>query len=180
MLQEFSKKGIIEFLHQKAICDCMDIHNLSNCLGTISPRMIRKHIASGSLKPIDNESTMYIFRCEDIADWLLRFPRYLFKREESKYNLSEDKYNELNNITRRMVKSHWANSLLKVMDIDDICSAVICNILRKRYNGHVNDNTLVYRELIKLWDKESKRVDTICYDPQSFNGTTNEGENDND
>lgn len=170
-MQEFNKKGIIEFLQQKSVCDCMDIRTLSNHLGTISPRMIRKHTTDGNLKPINNNVTMYVYRCEDIADWLLLNPRYFFKREESQFEITDEKFKSLCDIIRRLVLSHWRNTLLKVMDMDDICSTVIYKILKKRYNGRVTDSVLIYRELVKLWEKESKRRDTTTYDPLSFQGT---------
>lgn len=167
-MQEFSKKGIIEFLQQKSVCDCMDVRTLSKHLGTISPRMIRQHTAAGKLKPINNDVTMYVYRCEDIADWLLMHPQYFFKREQAQFNMSAEKFNELREITTKLVNSHWRNTLLRVMCIEDICSAVVYQILKKRYTGRVTDSVLVYRELVKLWNKESKRVDATTYDPQSY------------
>lgn len=175
-MHEFSQKGIIEFLHQKAVCDCMDVRTLSETLGTISPRMIRKYTASGDLKPIYKDSTMYVYRCGDIADWLIKFPRYFFMREKSQIEMTDEKYKELNAIIRRQVFSHWRETLLKQMDIDDICSEVICNILRKRYNGRVTDNVLVSRELSKLWGRISKRIDTVTYDPTTYNIANEEEE----
>lgn len=166
--QTFTRDSIIKLLHTKSICGAIDSYRLSELLGTISQRMIRNHTKSGQLKPLDHRSHYYIYKVEDVADWLLKYPKYLFVAKNDNSDITKERFAELSNYIRIAVTNSW-KGLLERMDMEDIISEVILIILRKK-RTNVSDAMLVYRALSTIWNKEKKRIVTV---PLDINKLTN-------
>lgn len=177
--QQFTREGIMEWLAQKSICGCIDTARLSDLLGTISQRMLRKMAYEGKLKPIDNASNFYVFKVEDVADWLMLYPRYMFKKEVDNTDMTMERVDELSKFIRNYVKNRYP-AILKYLDMDDVVMEVLGSICRKRHTD-VSDATLVFRALYTLYKKQSKRIDAIPVDPhvleQAYSGDNDDDEN---
>jgi hypothetical protein len=146
----------VKLLHSRSIVGVIDSYRLAALLGTVSQRMIRNFTKAGELKPIDNTATYYVYRVESVADWLLKFPQYLFK-SRSETSLTMERINELSELTKNYVKKSWRGLLTK-MEMEDIVSEVILRIMRmKRRNA--TDATLIYRSLYAIWKKTKREVE---------------------
>lgn len=176
--QSFTREGIVDFLHQKSVCGCIDTTELSNVLGTISPRMLRKFAHEGKLKAIDNNSKFYVFKVEDVADWLLLYPKYLFKKEVDNSDLTVERVDQLSKYIRNFTRTRFP-AILKYMDIEDVVMEVFSSICRKRHTN-VSDSQLVFRAIYTLYKKVSKRVDTVTVDPLTIEQTYSGDENDDE
>jgi hypothetical protein len=154
--QTFTRDSIVKLLHSKSIVGVIDSYRLASLLGTISQRMIRNYTKDGQLKPIDGTATYYVYKVEAVADWLLKYPQYLFKTR-SDTSLTMERINELTELTKNYVRKSWKGLLTK-MELEDIVSEVILRIMRmKRRNA--NDATLIYRSLYAIWKKTKREVE---------------------
>ena len=154
--QTFTRESIVKLLHSKSIVGVIDSYRLSQLLGTISQRMIRNYTKDGQLKALDNTATYYVYRVEDVAAWLLKYPQYLFKTRTDT-SLTMDRINELTELTKNYVRKSW-KVLLTKMEMEDIVSDVILRIMRmKRRNA--TDATLIYRSLYAIWQKAKREVE---------------------
>lgn len=154
--QTFTRESIVKLLHSKSIVGVIDSYRLASLLGTISQRMIRNYTKDGQLKPIDGTATYYVYKVEAVADWLLKYPQYLFKTR-SDTSLTMERINELTELTKNYVRKSWKGLLTK-MELEDIVSEVILRIMRmKRRNA--NDATLIYRSLYAIWKKTKREVE---------------------
>ena len=175
--RDFTKKSIIDFLNEKSICGCVNTTGLSESLGTISPRMLRNYVIAGKLQPIEKNTRFYVFKVEDVADWLLQYPQYLFKRTVDNSDMTNERINELSQYIRDFTKKRWP-AILKYMDLEDVVMETMAIILRKRRTKDVSDSTMVFRALYTLYQKVSKRIDTVLVDPntieQTYEGNDNE------
>lgn len=174
--QQFTREGIMAHLATKSICGVIDTSNLSDLLGTISPRMIRKMAAEGKLKPLDHGSNFYVFKVEDVADWLLQYPKYLFKKEVDNSDMTVSRVDKLSTYIRNYVNSKFP-AILKYMDVEDVVMEVFMSICRKKHTN-ASDETLVFRAIYTLYKRLSKQIETISVDPhdleKSFAGDDDE------
>lgn len=172
--QTFTRAGVIELLHQKSICGCINVNGLSEALGTISPRMIRMYAKKGELKSMPNCGAYYLFKVEDVADWLLMHPRYIVKKNIDNSDLTVERVEQLSAFIRNYTSKQW-RGLLKYMEVDDIVMEVLQMVCRKNHSN-VTDGTLVFRALATLYRKLTRRPSLVSIEPQKmekmFSGDT--------
>ena len=165
---QLTREGIIEFLSEKSVCGCADARTLADALGTISQRMIRNFVAAGELKPLPQTQSYYIFEVNEVANWLMKYPRYLFKNPGSSNDMSAERFTALSNMIRDYCRQKFP-AILKFMDIEDVVMEVVERISKRRHsNADVSDSTLVFRAICSLYKREKNKVQTVTIAPHEI------------
>lgn len=154
-------------LGEKFPTGATDVAGLSSALGTISPRMIRLHISTGELEPMDKSARFFVITTDKIADWLLKHPKYLFKKTAPRIEITQERYQQLSNIIRAQVKRSFSY-LLNAMCMDDIVADVFYKICRSTAEWNAPDGLVIQRYLLKIARREAKRIHPTATDPSEL------------
>jgi len=144
---DLNTTAITSWLKAIGLGDIVDSRMLAVKLHNVTERTIRNHAQNGRLKRAQAGS--YVFRLEDVADWLVRNPRYIAQSSEH-WAVDEHTRNSI----RKIVLNDWKN-MTKIYDLDDIVSEIVSCLLSKPKNT-AYITTAINNSLRQVWRKLKK------------------------